>query len=294
MVNQRSVIFSLTSQGWSLGRRIQRLLAHHPQDFGEVFHYHRPAHFSSVVAEVFQRGDCLIMICAAGIVVRTLAKVIKDKHQDPPVLVLDEKGHYVVSLLSGHEGGADKLAQQLASLLTAQAIVTSANKDIEAQHSLQQASSQDILSSQEPLATGGKPDSFAVVGVGCERHADPAVLSELAQQCLATLPQPHAPLLALATIDVKLEEHAVNALAASLAVPLVFYSAARLRAVEDWLYSRSPEVFAAVGCFGVAEAAALLHAQRWIMAHGGLALPRLLAPKHKLQGCTCAIAGGVL
>ena len=83
--------------------------------------------FAERVQQAFRDGDALVMICATGIVVRTLAPVIVSKHSDPPVLVLDEAGRYVVPLLSGHEGGANELARQLAQLLGAELVITSAS-----------------------------------------------------------------------------------------------------------------------------------------------------------------------
>ena len=74
----------------------------------------------------FVHGEPLIFICATGIVVRTLAPVIRDKYQDPPVLVLDEQGQYVIPLLSGHEGGANHWAAEVAQLLSARPVITTA------------------------------------------------------------------------------------------------------------------------------------------------------------------------
>ena len=51
---------------------------------------------------------------ASGIVVRTIAPLIKNKKTDPAVVVLDEKGEFAVSLLSGHVGGANNIAKQIA------------------------------------------------------------------------------------------------------------------------------------------------------------------------------------
>jgi cobalt-precorrin 5A hydrolase/precorrin-3B C17-methyltransferase len=68
-----------------------------------------------------------IFIMAAGIVVRTIAPLIRDKRSDPAVVVLDEKGEHAVSLLSGHLGGANDLARDIADFLGAEAIITTAS-----------------------------------------------------------------------------------------------------------------------------------------------------------------------
>lgn len=75
----------------------------------------------------FQRYSTLICIMASGIVVRELAPVISNKHQDPAVLVLDAQGRFVISLLSGHEGGANAMAHQVAQLTGGEAVITTAS-----------------------------------------------------------------------------------------------------------------------------------------------------------------------
>ena len=57
----------------------------------------------------FGRYDSLVCIMATGIVVRILAPLIVHKTSDPAVVVLDQKGKYAISLLSGHLGGANDL-----------------------------------------------------------------------------------------------------------------------------------------------------------------------------------------
>jgi len=64
---------------------------------------------------------------ATGIVVRTLAPLLKDKRSDPAVVVCDEQGDYAVSLLSGHLGGGNALARQVAAILGGQAVITTAS-----------------------------------------------------------------------------------------------------------------------------------------------------------------------
>lgn len=74
----------------------------------------------------FASADAIIFIGAAGIAVRLVAPLLESKDRDPAVLVLDEKGAYVIPLLSGHIGGANRLARALAELVGATAVVTTA------------------------------------------------------------------------------------------------------------------------------------------------------------------------
>lgn len=72
----------------------------------------------------FDSADALIYIAASGIALRSVAPHIKSKLTDPAVLVIDAAGRYVIPLLSGHVGGANKLAREIASLLSAEAVIT--------------------------------------------------------------------------------------------------------------------------------------------------------------------------
>lgn len=74
----------------------------------------------------FAHADALVFVCASGIAVRAIAPWIRDKQTDPAVLVLDEKGTFVISLLSGHIGGANALAAALAQALGATPVITTA------------------------------------------------------------------------------------------------------------------------------------------------------------------------
>ncbi|MBQ1510654.1 MAG: cobalamin biosynthesis protein [Selenomonadaceae bacterium] len=82
------------------------------------------------VGEIFHRYDGLIFIAAAGIAVRMIAPHLMSKLEDPAVLVMDERGRHVISLLSGHIGGANLLARQLAKSLGGEAVITTAT-DVE-------------------------------------------------------------------------------------------------------------------------------------------------------------------
>jgi cobalt-precorrin 5A hydrolase len=76
--------------------------------------------------EGFATADALIFCCASGIAVRAIAPHVRDKRTDPAVLVLDERGRFVIPLLSGHLGGANALALNLARGLGATPVLTTA------------------------------------------------------------------------------------------------------------------------------------------------------------------------
>ena len=68
--------------------------------------------------------DAFIFIGAMGICVRTIAPYINDKHTDPAVICIDSLGKQVISVLSGHVGGANELTNLIANILTATPVIT--------------------------------------------------------------------------------------------------------------------------------------------------------------------------
>ena len=77
-------------------------------------------------AENFEAGRALVYVGAVGIAVRAVAPHIRSKTTDPAVVAVDECGRYAVPLLSGHLGGANALAREIARVCGCEAVVTAA------------------------------------------------------------------------------------------------------------------------------------------------------------------------
>lgn len=76
---------------------------------------------------LFKQYKAMILIISLGAVVRMIAPILEDKKTDPAVLVVDDKGQFVISVLSGHIGGANALTQEFAEAIRATPIVTTAS-----------------------------------------------------------------------------------------------------------------------------------------------------------------------
>ncbi|MGE4218311.1 MAG: cobalamin biosynthesis protein [Alphaproteobacteria bacterium] len=120
------------------------------------------------------------------------------------------------------------------------------------------------------------------LGLGTHRDATVEEALALARAVLAEAGQPDSAVAVIATLDTKAGAETVAALATALGVPVRSYPAARLEEETPRLASPSERVFRAVGCHGVAEAAAL--------AAAGPAAA-LLVPKRRSARATCALAG---
>jgi cobalamin biosynthesis protein CbiG len=115
--NNVPVVLYVTDSGHSLADRIGSYLTG-----SKVLRFD-----AALVNKLWAEHKAFIFVMAAGIAVRTIAPLLKDKKTDPSVVVLDEKGRFAISLAGGHLGGANGLAEELASHLGAEAVITTAS-----------------------------------------------------------------------------------------------------------------------------------------------------------------------
>ena len=124
-------IISFTPAGNALGRRLAREIPGASFWVPIVCHPNYPeaqsfAGFGALMTQAFEEKHPLICIMATGIVIRHLCPLLQGKDTDPPVVVVDEGGRFAISLISGHLGGANKLAHTVAKLLGATPVITTA------------------------------------------------------------------------------------------------------------------------------------------------------------------------
>ena len=97
----------------------------------------------------FKQSCAILFIGSCGIAVRAVAPCLKDKLTDVPVLVMDEAGQFVIPIVSGHYGGANKLAELIAEELGATAVITTATD-------INQLFAVDVFARKNQLAISNK------------------------------------------------------------------------------------------------------------------------------------------
>lgn len=133
------IIFSFTAAGTELNRRLceklkqnfhieresNACIGYAPEKYAGEGILPLPADKAALIGSRWGQS-AYVFIGAAGIAVRYIAPWVKDKYTDSPVLVIDEKGQYVIPLLSGHMGGAAALADEVADMIGAVPVHTTA------------------------------------------------------------------------------------------------------------------------------------------------------------------------
>lgn len=251
----RIALISLSNQG----AQLLQLVRPHFKDSACFFHRvvserfdgERFDRIENLTCSIFKRFTGLVYAVPCGVVVRSLQGVPQHKKKDPAVVVLDVGGRYAISLLSGHEGGANQMALTIANIVHAEPVITTTT---------------------EALKT-------IIVGIGCRRGVGSknivAAINNALSKVNLTLPQVRL----LASAEIKAREVGLLEAAQTLNIPIRFISHAEI------LNSRcckeaSSFTLKKVGLPGVSEPAALLAGRR----------TELLLPKTIYPGITVAIA----
>ncbi len=121
------ILISVTGQGDEIGKQLQKA-------FPKLTFISRRSVVGEglkvVTKKAIETSSTIIFVASTGIAVRAIAPWVKDKKTDPAVLVIDSQGQYVISLLSGHLGGANQMTKKIASCLGASPIITTATDQL--------------------------------------------------------------------------------------------------------------------------------------------------------------------
>lgn len=113
-------VVAITAEGRKTADRIAASLANCTHDKSS-------AKVAQKIKRLWARSDALICIMATGIAVRSIAPLVADKKTDPCVIVLDQSGKFVISLLSGHLGGGNELAETVSRITGGIPVITTAS-----------------------------------------------------------------------------------------------------------------------------------------------------------------------
>jgi cobalt-precorrin 5A hydrolase len=127
-------VIAITRNGARLGHKLRETLTgsslfvssrYAGQACGERTCF-EPAELKNIVTHIWKKYDGFVFIMATGIVVRMIAPLLESKEIDPAVVVMDDCGTFAISLLSGHLGGANELAERCAFASGARPVITTA------------------------------------------------------------------------------------------------------------------------------------------------------------------------
>jgi len=239
-------IWTVRAEAEPLARFLaSRLPAEFPPDFETNSETNREK-----FARAFPLHSSWVLLMTTGIAVRYLQGLLENKKQDPGVVVMDEAARFAVSLVGGHEGGANRLAYQVAQLVGAVPVISTATEAL------------------KPL----------VLGIGCRKDVSEEQIDAAVTTTLRSIHRTLDEVREVATVDLKLHEPGLAAWCETHALPL---RSIHREAIADraWVTQPSSWVKENLGIDGVCEPAALIASPRG----------KLIQPKTSLNGVTVAI-----
>jgi cobalt-precorrin 5A hydrolase len=250
---------------------------------GELFRpWELPEPQKAQFQEHFDQRSQWVLVMATGIATRFVEGLLRDKHQDPAVVVLDEAARYAVVLLGGHEAGANALAYRVANAAGAIPVVTTATEAVKplvvgigcrkgvSEDQIERAICHALAlrEHRDPIGTVAAAGAGSgVLGLGVGESVSGAV-------CESDL----GAIRELATIDLKAEEPGLIAFSQRHGIPLRVIAKQQVVA-RPWVTQGSDWVRQSVGVDGVCEPCALIACTRG----------RLVVPKTTLDGVAVAI-----
>ncbi|MGY5149001.1 MAG: cobalt-precorrin 5A hydrolase [Candidatus Nitrosopumilus sp. bin_68KS] len=129
---EKTSLLAITKNGVKIGEKLKKLFPDWkifaPSKLSNgnngVIWYSEPT--SEKIIELFKSSNALICLFSLGAVIRLIAPHLKDKKTDPAVIVIDDKMNFVISVLSGHIGGANEFTEEIAEKLGATSVITTA------------------------------------------------------------------------------------------------------------------------------------------------------------------------
>ena len=125
-------VLAITKNGVNIGLKLKEIFpdwkifapSKFSNDMNKIVWYSEST--SDKIVELFKNNNALICLFSLGAVIRLISPYLKDKKTDPAVIVIDDKTNFVISVLSGHLGGANELTQIIAQKLDAIPVITTA------------------------------------------------------------------------------------------------------------------------------------------------------------------------
>lgn len=251
----KTALLTLSNEGARLLRRLaERLTDTNVFLHDSISEAYQAQRFSSIMTqtgEIFSVFKNLIYVAPCGVVVRAISPHIQNKRTDPAVVVVDAAGRYAISLLSGHEGGANSLAMKVSNILGAEPVITTSTEALKR----------------------------FIIGIGCRRGIASNTIIEAIKYALKEARVEISQIRLLASADIKSEEKGLLQAADQLGIPVRFIDSEEIR-LSGRQFQHSEFVHKKVKLPAVAEPVALLAGRR----------TQLVLPKTRYNGVTVAIA----
>lgn len=279
----RLAIFSVTSRGKDLSEKISQKIPDSTR-FEKL----------DSLPEIFKTFDALIFVMAIGIVVRKIAPLLENKLVDPAVIVLDERGMNVVSLLSGHVGGANDLTKKIAAAIGANPVITTAT-DVEDKIAIDAVSNEmglrihprESIKQINSAILNGERIRFSIdeeipsilitdryfapsprilfltprrliAGIGCRRGVESEKILDALEKSCEKIGQPLARIDLLASVEIKSDELGLIEVSKKIDREIRFFSTQTLAAViRKYNLEESDFVRDSIGVGNVCESSAL-------------------------------------